>query len=45
MRESALSNYTLGGQLRNFGFGIIAYAIIALILGAIIKKRDKSLDS
>ena len=45
MRESALSNYTLGGQLRNFGFGIIAYAIIALILGAILKKRDKSLDS
>ena len=32
------------GQLKAFGFGLIFYAIIALILGAILKKRDKSLD-
>ncbi len=43
-REAAYSNFTLFGQLKGFGFGLIAYAIIALILGAILKKRDKSLD-
>ena len=44
MREASASNFTLVGQLKGFGFGLIAYAIIALILGAILKKRDKSLD-
>jgi hypothetical protein len=44
MREGTISNFTLSGQLKNFGFGLIAYAIIALILGAILKKRDKSLE-
>jgi hypothetical protein len=44
MKEGASSNFTLSGQLKNFGFGLIAYAIIALILGAILKKRDKSLE-
>lgn len=44
MKESANSSFTLGGQLKGFGFGLIAYAIIALILGGILKKRDKSLD-
>ncbi len=44
MREASASNFTLIGQLKGFGFGLIAYAIIALILGAILKKRDKSLD-
>ena len=44
MREASASNFTLMGQLKAFGFGLIAYAIIALILGAILKKRDKSLD-
>lgn len=44
MRQASLSNFTLVGQLKGFGFGLIAYAIIALILGAILKKRDKSLD-
>lgn len=44
MRQASLSNFTLLGQLKGFGFGLIAYAIIALILGAILKKRDKSLD-
>jgi hypothetical protein len=44
MRQASASNFTLVGQLKAFGFGLIAYAIIALILGAILKKRDKSLD-
>jgi hypothetical protein len=44
MREASASSFTLAGQLKAFGFGLIAYAIIALILGAILKKRDKSLD-
>ena len=44
IREESASNYTLVGQLKGFGFGLIAYAIIALILAAILKKRDKSLD-
>jgi hypothetical protein len=44
MKEASASNFTLFGQLKGFGFGLIAYAIIALILGAILKKRDKSLD-
>jgi hypothetical protein len=44
MRQASLSNFTLLGQLKAFGFGLVAYAIIALILGAILKKKDKSLD-
>lgn len=44
IRNSTASSFTLGGQLKNFGFALIGYAIIALILGAILKKRDKSLD-
>jgi hypothetical protein len=44
MREASASNFTLTGQLKGFGFGLIAYAVIALILGAILKKKDKSLD-
>ena len=44
MREASVSNFTLTGQLKGFGFGLIAYAVIALILGAILKKKDKSLD-
>jgi len=44
IRANTASNFTLMGQLKNFGIGLIIYAIIALILGAILKKRDKSLD-
>jgi hypothetical protein len=32
------------GQIKAFGFALIIYAIMSLILGAILKKRDKSLD-
>lgn len=44
MRNSTASAFTLGGQIKNFGFALIAYAVIALILAAILKKRDKSLE-
>jgi hypothetical protein len=44
MKQDTMSNFTLTGQLKGFGIGIIFYAIIALILGAILKKKDKSLE-
>lgn len=44
MREGLEVNYTLSGQLKSFGIGLIIYAILALIIGAIIKKKDTSLD-
>jgi hypothetical protein len=44
MKESSVSQFTPLGQLKGFGIGIIFYAIIALILGAILKKKDKSLE-
>ncbi|MDF2157628.1 DUF4199 domain-containing protein [Algoriphagus sp. CAU 1675] len=44
MRERTMSSFSVSGQIKNFGFGLIIYAIIALILAAILKKRDKSLD-
>ncbi|OOG73303.1 DUF4199 domain-containing protein [Algoriphagus sp. A40] len=44
IRNSTAASFTLTGQLKNFGFALIFYAIIALILAAILKKRDKSLD-
>lgn len=44
IKSDTASSFTMAGQLKNFGFGLIVYAIIALILGAILKKRDKSLD-
>ena len=44
IRNSTAASFTIGGQLKNFGFALIGYAIISLILAAILKKRDKSLD-
>lgn len=44
MREDAEANYTIAGQFKALGIVSIIYAVIALILGAILKKRDKSLD-
>ena len=44
MKEGSESQYTFSGQLKGFGISIIIYAIIALILGAILKKKDKSLE-
>lgn len=44
LREQSEGNFTLSGQIKNFGFSLFGSAIIALILAAILKKRDKSLD-
>lgn len=44
MRKATLDGFTLGGQLKAFGIALVVYAIIALILGAILKKKDKSLE-
>ena len=42
MRAEMRDSYTIMGQVKAFGFSLIIYAIMALILGAILKKRDKS---
>ncbi|MFC4872916.1 DUF4199 domain-containing protein [Negadavirga shengliensis] len=44
MRSEMSRSYTVMGQIKAFGFALIIYAIMSLILGAILKKRDKSLD-
>jgi len=44
MRTSFEESRSAFGMIKAFGISIIIYAILALILGAIIKKRDKSLD-
>lgn len=44
IRQATLDGFSMTGLLKNFGIAVIVYAIIALILGAILKKRDKSLD-
>ncbi|HLW18705.1 MAG TPA: DUF4199 domain-containing protein [Cyclobacteriaceae bacterium] len=44
MRNGMREGYTPVGMLKGVGFMAIFYAILSLILGAIIKKRDKSLD-
>lgn len=44
MRNEMASGFTFGGQIKAFGISLIIYAVLALVLGAIIKKRDKSTD-
>ncbi|WP_373492880.1 DUF4199 domain-containing protein [Aquiflexum sp.] len=44
MREDTAAQFTVMGQVKAFGIALIIYAVISLILGAILKKRDKSLD-
>lgn len=44
MRKGMLDGFSGWGLIKGAGFMLIVYAILALILGAIIKKRDKSLD-
>lgn len=44
MRKGFAEAYTPWGMIKGAGFMLIFYAILALILGAIIKKKDKSLD-
>ncbi|GGF40468.1 DUF4199 domain-containing protein [Echinicola rosea] len=40
MKQGMLDGYTVGGQIKSFGFVLIFYAICALILGAIIKRKE-----
>jgi len=44
MRKSTLDGFTFVGQIKGFGISLIISAIFALILGAILKKKDKSLE-
>jgi uncharacterized membrane protein (DUF106 family) len=42
MLEDKLENqFTLIGQIKSFGIGLIVYAVLSLILGAILKKSEK----
>lgn len=40
LEESMNSSFTVMGQIKSFGFILIFSAILALILGAILKKKD-----
>jgi len=44
IKNGILDGYTPLGMLKGAGFMVIFYAVVSLILGAIIKKKDKSLD-
>jgi hypothetical protein len=44
LRTGFEKNYTALGLIKSLAVASIIYAILALILGAILKKRDKSLD-
>ena len=44
MEKNSSFGFTLVGQLISFGVSFFYSAVLALILGAILKKRDKSLD-
>lgn len=44
MRTGFEESRSLMGLIKAFGISLVIYAILALILSAIIKRRDKSLD-
>jgi len=44
MRTGFEESRSLIGMVNAFGISLVVYAVLALILGAIIKRRDKSLD-
>ncbi|MEX2591488.1 MAG: DUF4199 domain-containing protein [Anditalea sp.] len=44
IRQGLLESYTVTGMLKSAGVMLVFYAVLALILGATIKKKDKSLD-
>ncbi|SNS67043.1 Protein of unknown function [Belliella buryatensis] len=44
MRKATYDSVSPFGLIKSQGFALIGYAILSLIIGAIIKKRDKSLD-
>ena len=39
-REQAEGQYTLVGSFKQYGWGLLMYAIFSLIVGAIVKKKD-----
>ena len=39
-RADATDRFSIGGQLMGFVYGLIFYAVISLIVGAIIKKKN-----
>ena len=45
IEERMDGQFSLMGQLKGFGIGIIIYAVISLILGAILKKSEKLEDA
>jgi len=46
VEADSLERYTLVGQIKGFGIGVIIYAVISLILAAILKKNpDASVSS
>ncbi|WP_143962703.1 DUF4199 domain-containing protein [Litoribacter populi] len=45
MRTGFYENYTVLGIFKSYGFYIIPAALISLIAGGIIKKKDKSLEN
>lgn len=44
MKTNLLEGYSLSGLIRGSGMMLVFNAILALVLGAIIKKKDKSSD-
>jgi hypothetical protein len=44
MRQGMLDAYSPFGLFKSFGISLLMYAVFALILGAILKKNDPSLD-
>jgi len=44
MRSAFIESRSVIGSIKAFGISLFVYAILALILGAILKRRDKSLD-
>ncbi|NQZ77368.1 MAG: DUF4199 domain-containing protein [Ekhidna sp.] len=44
-RTDTLERMSIGGQLQGFGIGLIIYAVLSLISGAIIKKKEPELEA
>ena len=43
-RDDTLDRLTVAGSIKGFFFGLIAYAILSLITGAIIKKKEPEIE-
>ena len=41
IKEKMANQFSLPGQIKGFGISMIIYAVVALIIGAIIKKSEK----